>query len=194
MLDQAVRKRLLSDVPLGAFLSGGIDSSSIVALMQRHLDDPVRTFCLAFREETWGEQDYAALVARHVGTNHTEAAVPADRARLRQCLDNLVSNALGYSPRSAPVNVFIEAYNEDGVRWARLEVADEGPGVPQEMIPHIFDRFMSGRTKAGGVGLGLYLANRIAQAHGGRIQVESPPGNGARFILSLPLHRSVAAG
>jgi asparagine synthase (glutamine-hydrolysing) len=77
LLDAAVKKRLLSDVPLGAFLSGGIDSSTIVGLMQRHMREPVRTFCLAFREQSWGEQDYAALAARHVGTRHTEAEVPA---------------------------------------------------------------------------------------------------------------------
>ncbi len=77
LLDAAVKKRLLSDVPLGAFLSGGIDSSSVVALMQRHMADPVRTFCLAFREESWGEQDFAAEVARHTGARHTEAEVPA---------------------------------------------------------------------------------------------------------------------
>jgi asparagine synthase (glutamine-hydrolysing) len=76
-LDRAVRKRLLSDVPLGAFLSGGIDSSAVVALMQRAMPEPVRTFCLGFQERSWGEQRYAAEVARHVGTDHQEAAVPA---------------------------------------------------------------------------------------------------------------------
>jgi signal transduction histidine kinase len=119
--------------------------------------------------------------------------IAADRVRLRQCLDNIISNALGYSPRSAPVNVFIDEYNEDGIRWARVEVVDEGPGVPQEMLAHIFDRFVSGRVKSGGMGLGLYLANRIAQAHGGRIHVESEPGKGARFKLSLPLHQRAPA-
>lgn len=77
VLDQAVRKRLLSDVPLGAFLSGGIDSSTIVTLMQRASTEPVRTFCLAFQEETWGEQAYAQLVAQHTGAQHVEAHVPA---------------------------------------------------------------------------------------------------------------------
>jgi two-component system, OmpR family, sensor kinase len=112
--------------------------------------------------------------------------VAADRARLRQCLDNLLSNALGHSPRSAPVNVFIRTYAEDGKPWARLQVIDEGPGVPQEIMPHLFERFVSGRSKSGGVGLGLYLANRIAQAHGGRIAVASDPGKGSRFTLCLP--------
>lgn len=73
----AVRKRLLSDVPLGAFLSGGIDSSAVVATMQRATPSPVRTFCLAFQERSWGEQAYAEMVARDVGTRHTEAEVPA---------------------------------------------------------------------------------------------------------------------
>lgn len=115
--------------------------------------------------------------------------VAADRARLRQCLDNLISNALGHSPQGAPVNVFIEEYIEEDKRWGHLRVVDEGPGIPQEILPHIFDRFVTGRVKSGGVGLGLYLANRIAQAHGGRIEVESPPGKGARFTLRLPAYR-----
>ncbi|MBI3970101.1 MAG: asparagine synthase (glutamine-hydrolyzing) [Chloroflexi bacterium] len=82
VLARAVKQRLLSDVPLGAFLSGGIDSSSVVAFMQQTVDEPVRTFCLGFSEESWGEQDYAALAARHIGTRHTEASVPAAEGRL----------------------------------------------------------------------------------------------------------------
>jgi signal transduction histidine kinase len=115
--------------------------------------------------------------------------VAADRGRLRQCLDNLVSNALGHSPRAAPVNVFIEEHQEDGERWTHLQVIDEGPGVPKEMLPRLFDRFVSGRAGSGGVGLGLYLADRIARAHGGRIEVESSPGKGSRFTLCLPVYR-----
>jgi signal transduction histidine kinase len=119
--------------------------------------------------------------------------VAADRARLRQCLDNLISNAIGHSPRSAPVNVLIAEAIRDDKRWARLEVIDEGPGVQQDILPHIFDRFVSGRGKTGGVGLGLYLGNRIAEAHGGRIEVESTPGKGARFSLWLPMYLPEAA-
>lgn len=120
------------------------------------------------------------------------AVVAGDRARLRQCLDNLISNALGHSPRGAPVNIFIQQYTEREARWASLQVIDEGPGVPEELLPHIFDRFTSGRSKSGGFGLGLYLANRIAQAHGGRIEVKSTPGKGSRFTLCLPLYEAPA--
>lgn len=92
LLEDAVRKRLLSDVPLGAFLSGGIDSSSVVALMQRHMERPVRTFCLAFDERSWGEQKYAALAARHIGTQHEEARVPSEAERsLADALPEIVA-------------------------------------------------------------------------------------------------------
>jgi asparagine synthase (glutamine-hydrolysing) len=75
---EAVRKRLLADVPLGAFLSGGIDSSAVVATMQRAMGAPARTFCLAFKEESWGEQDYARRAARYVGAAHQESEVPGE--------------------------------------------------------------------------------------------------------------------
>jgi two-component system OmpR family sensor kinase len=116
--------------------------------------------------------------------------VRADRARLRQCLDNLISNAAGHSPKGAPVNLFARQYEREGHQWAELKVVDEGPGVPEDVMPHIFDRFVTGRSGTGGVGLGLYVANRIAQAHGGKIEVESSPGKGARFNLHLPVYRA----
>ena len=138
-------------------------------------------------------EEMAAALSRAEHEVIVKASVPmvvaADRVRLRQCLDNLVSNALSHSPRAAPVTILIEEFREDGAPWGHLQVIDEGPGIPQEMIPHLFERFVSGRAKSGGVGLGLYLANRIAQAHGGRIKAESPAGQGARFTLCLPQYR-----
>ena len=76
LIEQAVHKRLLSDVPLGAFLSGGIDSSTVVAAMQRLTPEQVHTFCLGFDERTYGEQTYAATVASHLGTAHRELTMP----------------------------------------------------------------------------------------------------------------------
>jgi two-component system OmpR family sensor kinase len=115
--------------------------------------------------------------------------VGADRARLRQCVDNLISNAATHSPSGAPVYIFIRRYQGEDGEWGQLQVVDEGPGVPDEVMPHLFDRFVTGRAQAGGVGLGLYLADRVARAHGGRIEVESPPGKGARFTMHLPAYR-----
>jgi asparagine synthase (glutamine-hydrolysing) len=79
-LDQAVRSRLIADVPLGAFLSGGIDSSAIVALMARALNHPVKTFSIGFEERDFDELPYARTMAARYGTDHHEFVVRADAA------------------------------------------------------------------------------------------------------------------
>lgn len=113
--------------------------------------------------------------------------VPADASRVRQCLENLIANATQQSPAAAAVSIFVKRAKKERMGdVVQVEVVDEGPGIPQEMLPRLFDRYASGDGGRGGLGLGLYLAKRIAALHGGELEVESEPGKGTRFTLALP--------
>lgn len=110
-------------------------------------------------------------------------AVWADRERVGQVLANLVGNAVKFTPAGGRVSV--RAFADGGE--ARVVVADTGPGIPPEHLPHVFDRFWQARgTRRAGAGLGLAIARGIVEAHGGRIGVESEPGAGSRFFFTLP--------
>jgi signal transduction histidine kinase len=115
-----------------------------------------------------------------------EVVVAADAERVAQCVENIVTNAIRHSPRGAQVTVIVSKGRVEKGEVGALEVLDEGPGVPVEMLPRIFERFASGAGSPG-LGLGLYLAKRIALAHGGELTVDSAPGKGARFRLELPM-------
>lgn len=112
--------------------------------------------------------------------------VLADAPRLRQCIDNLIANAIEQSPEGGTVTVVIATETRSDGEYARIEVIDEGPGVPPDMVPRMFERLASGKHGAGGLGLGLYLTKRITDLHGGELKVESTVGKGARFTLALP--------
>lgn len=112
--------------------------------------------------------------------------VLADAARIRQCTDNLIANAVEQSPEGGTVSVVIGTETLSEGEYARVQVIDEGPGVPPEILPRIFERHTTSKARDGGLGLGLFLAKRIAELHGGELSVESKPGKGARFALSLP--------
>jgi signal transduction histidine kinase len=106
--------------------------------------------------------------------------------RLRQVLNNLLSNAIKFTPPQGLITISVE----DKEDHLRVEVMDTGPGIPPEDLPHIFDDFVRGRdVERTGAGLGLSIARKIVEAHGGKIWVESPctaDGKGSRFIFTLP--------
>jgi two-component system, chemotaxis family, CheB/CheR fusion protein len=107
-----------------------------------------------------------------------------DQRRFAQVVVNLVSNALKYAPGS-PIRISLR---REGSR-ARIVVEDSGPGISVDHQLTIFNRFerAGAPSSVGGLGLGLFISRRITEAHGGTIQVQSEPGQGARFAVELPL-------
>lgn len=111
--------------------------------------------------------------------------VLADRVRLRQCIDNVVANAVRHSPPGSGVQLTLCQEARERDVWTRIDIADHGEGITPEFMPRIFDRFVRG-SRRGGLGLGLHLAKQIAIVHGGDLTAVSSPGQGARFTLRLP--------
>jgi PAS domain S-box-containing protein len=110
-------------------------------------------------------------------------ALMADEGRLLQAVCNLLGNAIKFTPEGGRIAMRGERLDGE----VRIEVADEGPGIPREDIPHLFDRFWQARREnRAGAGLGLAIAAGIVEAHGGRIEVQSEPGMGSTFTIRLP--------
>ncbi|HUZ35859.1 MAG TPA: HAMP domain-containing sensor histidine kinase [Streptosporangiaceae bacterium] len=110
--------------------------------------------------------------------------VEGDATRLSQVVTNLLTNALKFSPSGGQVMLATGA--SGGL--ARLEVADGGPGIPEQELPHIFDRFWRGSAgrRAAGSGIGLAVVAELVRAHAGQVQVAAEPGHGTRFTVLLP--------
>ena len=144
------------------------------------------------------------LSSKHQIVLHTSIAaieIAADERRLRQVIDNLLMNAIRYSPGGGTITVQLAAAvnkpvpTESGTPMLPQEVlitvSDQGIGIAAEDVPHVFDRFYRGRGEriASGSGLGLYIASEIVAQHGGSIWIESVQGAGASFHLTLPVSR-----
>ncbi len=107
-----------------------------------------------------------------------------DADRIFQVLSNLVGNALKFTPAPGRVEVHAEPQGSE----VRFAVRDSGPGIPRDKLPHIFDPYWQAReTARQGTGLGLHIARGIVEAHGGRLWVESEPGQGSTFFFTLPV-------
>ena len=151
--------------------------------------EPVDLRTIVHEVEETGE-----LLAEHAGVTMSAATppdpvvVPVDHSRVRQLVLNLLTNAVKYTPKGGSVSV--ELAQDDGK--VVITVTDTGIGIAPGDLPHIFDRFWradSARTRTGerpGAGLGLAICKWIAEAHGGSIEVQSRPGRGSRFTVTLP--------
>jgi signal transduction histidine kinase len=153
----------------------------------------------------WRELDLGPLVLNAIplglSTHSVLMDVPAqfpkirgDGDRLRQVLNNLISNAIKYSPEGG--NILVRC-RERGADHVVIEVVDHGLGIPSDQIGSLFQKFQRVRTpshlRIAGTGLGLYICRLIIEGHGGRIWVESEPGKGSTFGFVLPRDASTVA-
>jgi two-component system CheB/CheR fusion protein len=128
----------------------------------------------------------AAGVYRIVTRGLQDQMVEGDPERLQRVIVNLVNNAIKYAPHSKEIVIEV-AEQAAGVK---ISVSDKGPGIAPEKIPHLFDRYYRADSQGeqySGLGLGLYISAEIIKKHGGRIGVDSQPGQGSTFWFTLPL-------
>jgi len=127
---------------------------------------------------------------------HASLLVLGDALQLTRVLENLIDNALKYTPRGSAICVSVRRLARtvgagEGVGDVEICVRDNGPGIPPEDLPHIFERFYrvdKGRSRAqGGTGLGLSIVKHIVQLHGGRVRAESRLGEGTAIYFTLPV-------
>jgi two-component system NtrC family sensor kinase len=156
-----------------------------------HLPDIVRRVW-----EVVSDRGAAVHVAVRLEVAEALPPVLADPEQLQQVLLNLSVNALHAVGPSGEVALRTRV-RSDGPQYAagqvEVEVADTGPGIPADDLPHIFEPFFTTKGATGGTGLGLTISREIVRSHHGEIRVESCPGHGTRFIVSLPRAPAVAA-
>ena len=114
--------------------------------------------------------------------------IEVDGNRVKQVIANLLSNAIKFSNGGREVKVRAELRDNEVL----VQVIDHGIGIPEQAMPHLFERFYRAKDSMarGGAGLGLYISKQIIEAHGGRIWAESQPGKGSTFSFTLPLNQA----
>ncbi|HVH31533.1 MAG TPA: HAMP domain-containing sensor histidine kinase, partial [bacterium] len=112
--------------------------------------------------------------------------IDVDPVRIRQVLENVIVNALGFTPAGGQVSVRCYMAASDGERRLAVDVHDTGPGIPPEDLPHVFERFYKSKDSHGS-GLGLTIARNLVIAHGGEIVAQSEVGRGTTIQIRLPV-------
>jgi signal transduction histidine kinase len=165
-------ERLIADLLDATKLEqGGVDLAIADEPVEGILNEAVELFAAQAREKG------LALEASGAAERGT---VRCDRSRLLQVLANLLANAVRFTPAGGKVALRADV----SVYSVRFEVRDTGPGIPAENQPHVFERYWHADRK--GAGLGLFIAQSLVRAQGGKIELDSQPGLGARFFFTLP--------
>jgi two-component system sensor histidine kinase BaeS len=173
-------------------LAGMVDDLQTLASAEAAALHLVRETCdLATVTEMATDAMRAKAAAAGVGVSRdlAPALMEGDPTRLHQIVTNLLSNAVKFTPAGGTVQVRVT-----GTGTARLVVADTGPGIAADELPHVFDRFWRGRraTEAtDGTGIGLSIVGELVAAHGGDISVDSVPGQGTTVTVTFPLSPAV---
>ena len=178
ILEQASRmERLITDLRELVLAEGGR-----LALRREPVDLVEIVREAVTRARTQGTQH-----ALHIEAPRFPIVGSWDRDRLGQVLDNLIGNAIKYSPEGGEIVVRVEATDAEG----QVRIEDQGIGIAGDVLPRLFERFYQGQDPGAstGLGLGLYIARMLVEAHGGRIWAESEPGQGSTFAISLPRNR-----
>jgi two-component system, OmpR family, sensor kinase len=135
--------------------------------------------------------DGARPITLKIGSTEFPPVVVGDEPRLRQVMANLVFNALKHTPPGTPIQVTLATRDTPSGWQVSLEVADHGPGLREEHAARVFERFYRGdaaRTRdTGSTGLGLAIVAALVAGHGGAVTLDTAPGRGARFQITLPL-------
>jgi signal transduction histidine kinase len=176
-LERIVRAAARMDNLIGDLVDvSGIEHETLAVTRTREtVDSIVRETAEAFVPKA--EQRHITL---EVGAPPAELTIAADRARIVQLLGNLIGNALKFTPEGGRVALRVSAQTQQVL----FEVADTGPGIAPENVPHIFEQYWKGDGH--GTGLGLFIARSIVRAHQGELWVKTAPGAGATFFFTLP--------
>ncbi len=126
------------------------------------------------------------ITLEYLSSNLKEIIVEADKLKISEVVNNLITNAINYTPSGGTIKVWIETTNQEAI----THVQDNGVGIPREALPYLFTKFFRAHNKlemTRGTGLGLYISKAIVELHHGKIWVESEVGKGSTFSFSIPL-------
>jgi signal transduction histidine kinase len=166
--------------------ASAVNARLAVELAEEDLGDVLRTY--------WEQRRPGVAASLREITFSCEPNIPTarcDRQRLLQILDQLVDNALKFTPSGSHLLLSVAALDEPDKRWVRVEFTDDGPGIPPERLPAVFNSFEQvdgSRTRTvGGLGMGLALARELAERMGCRLDVRSDVNRGSTFTLLVPV-------